>query len=144
MSTFDVAFIGNYTKDRIIDTRGERWVDGGAFNYGANVAVRLGLKTSAVTRLANHPAAVGEVFNIGGTQEISIIDLARRIKTLTASPSEVVFIPYDQAYKSGFEDMHRRLPSIQKTRIQKIRTQEPEGEMGETTRNPRSSYERPG
>lgn len=48
---FDIAFIGNYTKDRIIDARGGRWVDGGAFNYGANVAVRLGLKTCAITRL---------------------------------------------------------------------------------------------
>lgn len=58
MSTFDVAFIGNYTKDRIIDTRGERRVDGGAFNYGANVAVRLGLKTSAVTRLSERDVHV--------------------------------------------------------------------------------------
>ena len=58
MSTFDIAFIGNYTKDRIIDARGERWVDGGAFNYGANVAVRLGLKTSAVTRLSERDVHV--------------------------------------------------------------------------------------
>lgn len=58
MSTFDIAFIGNYTKDRIIDARGERWVDGGAFNYGANVAVRLGVKTCAVTRLCRQDGHV--------------------------------------------------------------------------------------
>jgi sugar/nucleoside kinase (ribokinase family) len=55
---FDIAFIGNYTKDRIIDARGERWVDGGAFNYGANVAVRLGLKTCAVTCLCKEDVQV--------------------------------------------------------------------------------------
>ena len=58
MSAFDIAFIGNYTKDRIFDAQGERWVDGGAFNYGANVAVRLGLKTCAVTRLCRRDAHV--------------------------------------------------------------------------------------
>jgi len=58
VSTFDIAFIGNYTKDRIIDARGERWVDGGAFNYGANVAVRLGVKTCAVTRLCRQDGHV--------------------------------------------------------------------------------------
>jgi sugar/nucleoside kinase (ribokinase family) len=52
MNSYDVTFIGNYTKDTIIDKGGERIVDGGAFNYGANVAARLGLKTCAITRLA--------------------------------------------------------------------------------------------
>jgi sugar/nucleoside kinase (ribokinase family) len=58
MNNYDVAFIGNYTKDTIIDSRGERLVDGGAFNYGANVAVRLGLKTCAVTRLSRRDSHV--------------------------------------------------------------------------------------
>ena len=53
MKSYDIAFIGNYTKDRIVDKGGERTVDGGAFNYGANVAARFGLKTCAVTRLAD-------------------------------------------------------------------------------------------
>jgi sugar/nucleoside kinase (ribokinase family) len=53
MKSYDIAFIGNYTKDRIVDKSGERVVDGGAFNYGANVAARFGLKTCAVTRLAD-------------------------------------------------------------------------------------------
>ena len=52
MKRYDITFIGNYTKDKIIDTRGERIVDGGAFNYGANVAVRLGLASCAITRLS--------------------------------------------------------------------------------------------
>jgi sugar/nucleoside kinase (ribokinase family) len=52
MKSYDVTFIGNYTKDTIIDKGAERIVDGGAFNYGANVAARFGLKTCAVTRLA--------------------------------------------------------------------------------------------
>jgi sugar/nucleoside kinase (ribokinase family) len=52
MKHYDIAFIGNYTKDTIVDSRAERVVDGGAFNYGANVAARLGLKTCAVTRLS--------------------------------------------------------------------------------------------
>jgi sugar/nucleoside kinase (ribokinase family) len=58
VSAFDIAFIGNYTKDRILDGQGERWVDGGAFNYGAHVAARLGLKTCALTRLSKQDAHV--------------------------------------------------------------------------------------
>lgn len=53
MKYYDIAFIGNYTKDKIVDRGGERMVDGGAFNYGAHVAARFGLKTCAVTRLSN-------------------------------------------------------------------------------------------
>ena len=49
---YDIAFIGHYTKDTIVSASGIRVVDGGAFNYGANVAVRMGLKVAAVTRLA--------------------------------------------------------------------------------------------
>jgi len=52
VKSYDITFIGNYTKDTISDSRGVRVVDGGAFNYGANVAARLGLKTCAVTRLS--------------------------------------------------------------------------------------------
>jgi len=49
---YDIAFIGHYTKDTIVSSAGTRLVDGGACNYGANVAVRMGLRTAAVTRLA--------------------------------------------------------------------------------------------
>lgn len=68
----------------------------------------------AVFRLAQHPKAVGQVFNIGSTEEISIKALAERVKNLTDSHSEIVFIPYDVAYAPGFEDMRRRVPSIEK------------------------------
>jgi UDP-glucose 4-epimerase len=70
----------------------------------------------ALVRLQNTPAAVGEVINIGSTEEISIADLARRVITLLNSKSEVRIIPYSTAYPPGFEDMPRRKPSIEKLR----------------------------
>lgn len=70
----------------------------------------------ALIDLAEHPKAVGEVFNIGSGNEITILDLAKKIKELTSSTSEIVFVPYDQAYEEGFEDMHRRVPDVGKLR----------------------------
>ena len=70
----------------------------------------------AMVALINEPRAVGQVFNIGNGEEISIADLAARIKQLTGSSSEIVKIPYDQAYEAGFEDMPRRVPDISKIR----------------------------
>jgi UDP-glucose 4-epimerase len=70
----------------------------------------------AVVALINEPRAIGQVFNIGNGKEISIRALALRIKELTGSRSQVVFIPYDQAYEAGFEDMPRRVPDISKIR----------------------------
>lgn len=65
----------------------------------------------AVLRLMEHPDAPGKVFNVGnGREEISIVELARRIRTLTGSSSEIVFVPYSEAYAPGFEDMERRVP----------------------------------
>ena len=58
--------------------------------------------------------AIGHVFNIGHGAEISINALAEKVKSLTSSPSEVVHIPYDRAYESGFEDMPRRVPDTTK------------------------------
>ena len=58
--------------------------------------------------------AVGQVFNIGSNVEISILELAERVKQITHSNSEIVFVPYDQAYEEGFEDMPRRVPDITK------------------------------
>ena len=68
----------------------------------------------AISILASYPKAVGEVFNIGSTEEISIRALADRIIDLVGSRSEVQYIPYEQAYAPGFEDMRRRVPSIKK------------------------------
>jgi len=64
--------------------------------------------------LIEHEGAVGEVFNIGSQQEISILDLAKKVKAATKSTSEIVFVPYEQAYEEGFEDMQRRIPDISK------------------------------
>jgi UDP-glucose 4-epimerase len=80
-----------------------------AFGYVGDVV-------NALADLAQHPAAVGEVFNIGNTEEISMNDLAHLIKQMTCSDSEIIHIPYDRAYEKGFEDMPRRVPDISKVR----------------------------
>ena len=68
----------------------------------------------AVADLATHPGAVGQVFNIGTTNEITILDLAKKVKEMTGSKAEIVFVPYEKAYEEGFEDMPRRVPDISK------------------------------
>jgi UDP-glucose 4-epimerase len=68
----------------------------------------------AILRLAHTDRAVGEVVNIGSSEEITIEGLARLVKERTKSDSPVRFIPYDQAYEPGFEDMPRRVPSLEK------------------------------
>ena len=70
----------------------------------------------ALISVAEHPRAVGEVYNIGSDYEISMLDLAERIKYITESASNIVFVPYDEAYEEGFEDMMRRVPDITKIR----------------------------
>lgn len=70
----------------------------------------------AVLALANEPQAIGEIFNVGSQEEVTIRQLAERVKARTASTSEIVYIPYEQAYEKGFEDMSRRVPSIEKIR----------------------------
>ncbi|MBZ0267574.1 GDP-mannose 4,6-dehydratase, partial [bacterium] len=67
-----------------------------------------------VTALLDCHEAVGEIFNIGSGEEVSIIQLARRIRELTESRSEIVLVPYAQAYEPGFEDMMRRVPDLRK------------------------------
>jgi len=69
---------------------------------------------SALVSLPREAAAVGNVFNIGTTQEVTIRQLAERVKVLTGSPSPIVTVPYDEAYVEGFEDMPRRVPDIGK------------------------------
>jgi UDP-glucose 4-epimerase len=68
----------------------------------------------AVIGLIDEPRAAGEVFNIGGEGEISINDLAARIKSITGSSSPILHVPYNEAYQEGFEDMERRVPDISK------------------------------
>jgi UDP-glucose 4-epimerase len=76
----------------------------------------VGDAVDALMKLMNYPAAVGQVFNIGNPEEVSILALAERIKKTTASNSRIVKIPYEQAYEAGFEDMPRRVPDLTKIR----------------------------
>src|ERR671927_761251 len=68
----------------------------------------------ALVGLMDRDESVGEVFNIGSNEEVSIMQLAERVKELTGSKSEIVTVPYDEAYEEGFEDMPRRVPDITK------------------------------
>lgn len=68
----------------------------------------------ALAELIEHPKAVGEIFNVGSEQEITIGKLANVVRSMTGSSSPIHYIPYDQAYEEGFEDMHRRVPDISK------------------------------
>jgi UDP-glucose 4-epimerase len=68
----------------------------------------------ALLGLMDHPDATGQVFNIGSQQEIRILDLADKVKSMTKSDSDIVFVPYEKAYEEGFEDMPRRVPDISK------------------------------
>ncbi|MFQ5706549.1 MAG: GDP-mannose 4,6-dehydratase [bacterium] len=68
----------------------------------------------ALINLMETPEAVGQIFNIGSQEEVTILELANRVKKITGSKSEIVHIPYEEAYESGFEDMKRRVPSIAK------------------------------
>ena len=68
----------------------------------------------ALAELAGCPAALGQVVNVGSQQEITIAALAQLVKEVTASSSKIVFVPYDQAYEEGFEDMQRRVPDVGK------------------------------
>lgn len=68
----------------------------------------------AIIRLMQNDAAVGEVVNIGGVEEISIRELAERIKDRTGSQSAIKMIPYSEAFSESFEDMQRRVPSTEK------------------------------
>jgi UDP-glucose 4-epimerase len=83
----------------------------------------------ALADLARHPQAVGEVFNIGNTREITMNALAERIRQMTGSTSEIVHIPYDRAYEQGFEDMPRRVPDISK--IQRLTGYQPSVQLDE-------------
>jgi UDP-glucose 4-epimerase len=69
---------------------------------------------SALIGLIEHPKAAGEVFNVGGTQEITIVHLAEKIIAACNSQSQIHFIPYHEAFGKDFEDMMRRVPGIDK------------------------------
>ena len=96
-----------------------------AFGYVGDIV-------QALLKLVQEPRAVGEVFNIGNSKEISILELAHHIKTLTKSTSEITLVPYDQAYETGFEDMPRRIPDL--TKINRLIGYEPSVELDEILR----------
>jgi len=70
----------------------------------------------ALVALMDHPEARGGVFNVGNAEEISILELARRVRTLAGAKSEIRLVPYSEAYTAGFEDMVRRVPDLAKIR----------------------------
>ena len=69
---------------------------------------------AALIGIMQRPEAYGQVFNIGNTEEVSILGLAQRVIAQSGSTSEIVFVPYERAYEPGFEDMSRRVPDVGK------------------------------
>lgn len=78
----------------------------------------VGDVVGALIDLMNHPEAYGKVFNIGGTEEISMSDLAHRVTEIADSSSKIKYLSYEEAYEEGFEDMQRRVPDI--TRVNRL------------------------
>lgn len=100
----------NFVKSALSNTPIEVYGDGTQSRCFCDVRDTV----EALIRLLPLEAAVGEVINIGNTEEVSIENLARIVKQRTGSSSSIQFIPYDKAYEPGFEDMMRRVPSIEK------------------------------
>ena len=76
----------------------------------------VGDVVDALVALAAEPRAIGQVFNVGNVTEVTITELAERVKAMTGSQSPIQYVPYDEAYEAGFEDMPRRVPDITKLR----------------------------
>jgi len=91
-----------------------------AFTHVADVV-------AALLKLVAEPKAVGQVVNIGNMQEATITQLAERVRDMSASKSVIKYIPYDEAYESGFEDMPRRVPDL--TRIKGLIGYEPKHDL---------------
>jgi UDP-glucose 4-epimerase len=70
----------------------------------------------ALAGLAAEPAANGQIFNVGSTEPVTILELAERVRRMTGTSSELVFVPYDEVYGQGIEEMFQRIPSIEKIR----------------------------
>lgn len=89
----------------------------------------VGDVVGALLKLMVEPRAIGRVFNVGNPQEVTINDLAARVKRMTESNSPIVLVPYDKAYDAGFEDMPRRVPDL--TRIRELIGYEPKVALDE-------------
>jgi UDP-glucose 4-epimerase len=83
----------------------------------------VGDVVGCLLNLVKEKKAIGEVFNIGNSEEVTILKLAELVKARTGSKSEIVFVPYDKAYEAGFEDMPRRVPDL--TQVRKLVGYEP-------------------
>jgi UDP-glucose 4-epimerase len=89
----------------------------------------IGDVVGCLLKLVKESRAIGQVFNIGNSQEITILALAEQVKKLAGSSSPIVFVPYDKAYEAGFEDMPRRVPDL--TKIQQLVGYEPKVQLDE-------------
>lgn len=89
----------------------------------------VGDVVECLLKLIKEPKAVGQVFNIGNKEEVTILKLAEIVKSLTGSSSPIEFIPYDQAYEEGFEDMPRRVPDL--TKVRQLVGYEPKVQLNE-------------
>ncbi len=85
---------------------------------------------NATVKLAVLPEAIGQVFNIGSTEEVTIRQLGEAVLAATGSSSEIVYVPYEEAYAPGFEDMRRRVPDL--TKIHALIGYEPQYTLAET------------
>jgi UDP-glucose 4-epimerase len=83
----------------------------------------------ALRQLLESNEAVGQVFNVGANEEVTIAELAERVKQRTGSTSEIRRIPYEQAYAPGFEDMDRRVPDT--TRIRQLTGWQPQRDLAQ-------------
>jgi len=100
--------IPNFVQKALIDKPITVFGDGSqsrSFTHIADV-------TDALIRLMGEPKAVGRIFNVGNPEEVSIKDLAKLVKEMTGSASEIEYLPYEKAYGPGYEDMQRRCPDI--------------------------------
>ena len=89
----------------------------------------VGDVVECLMKLVKEPRAVGQVFNIGNSHEVTILQLAELVKSLTGSSSTIEFIPYEKAYEAGFEDMPRRVPDL--TKVRKLVGYEPKVQLNE-------------
>jgi len=104
--------IPNFVRQALAEDRITVFGDGSQSRCFCHVQDVVG----AIADLMSDEAHYGEVFNVGSTEEIAIMDLAERVKAMTESSSEIVRVPYESAYEEGFEDMLRRVPDITKIR----------------------------
>jgi UDP-glucose 4-epimerase len=89
----------------------------------------IGDVVECLLKLVSEPKAVGQVFNIGNKEEVTILKLAEIVKSLTESASPIEFVPYDKAYEEGFEDMPRRVPDL--TKVHQLVGYEPKVQLNE-------------